>query len=216
MLGSFLLLYLFLTLYGTSLLYRDIEETGCDPSNAIPGGTSCQSSGADVFGAMLGVAFAAQGASQFGNFSEAFIAARVAAYDALKAINRKFGAPEEVIYKTEDDNIGSTKHSRKSTEENMEVNEENIRAFLPKYEIDSSSAAGAKPKNVHGAISFKNVSFAYPTRPFEPVLNGLNVEIEAGQVVAFVGPRYVPLLDLIIPSSLLSCSLIYFLFCHYD
>lgn len=188
MLGSFLLLYFFLTLYGTSLLYRDVDKTGCDPSNAVPGNEGCKSSGSDVFGAMLGVAFAAQGASQFGNFSEAFVAARVAAYEALKAINRKVGAPEEVIYRTEDDELGSTKHSRKSTEEEIVVNEDSIRAFLPKYEIDSSSTSGAKPKSVHGAISFKNVHFAYPTRPFESVLSGLTVDIEPGQVVAFVGP----------------------------
>jgi hypothetical protein len=30
MLGSFLLLYAILTLYGTFLLYEDVEDTGCD------------------------------------------------------------------------------------------------------------------------------------------------------------------------------------------
>jgi ATP-binding cassette subfamily B (MDR/TAP) protein 1 len=69
MLGSFLLLYCILTLYGTALLYRDVEETGCDPSGAIMTNTTCETSGSDVFGAMLGVAFAAQGVSQVGRSS---------------------------------------------------------------------------------------------------------------------------------------------------
>jgi ATP-binding cassette, subfamily B (MDR/TAP), member 1 len=70
MLGSFLFLYLILTLYGASVLYNEVRKNGCDPSDAgiLTQNVSCNSTGPDVFGAMLGVAFAAQGASQFGNF----------------------------------------------------------------------------------------------------------------------------------------------------
>ena len=65
-----------------------------------------------------------------------------------------------------------------------------VKAVLPKFEIDSLSDSGAKPQNVKGQPSFKNVHFAYPTRPYEqPVLKGLTVESEDGQTVAFVGPR---------------------------
>ena len=187
MLGSFLFLYLILTLYGSSLLYREVRDEGCDPSDAVPDSVTCTNTGPDVFGAMLGVAFAAQGASQFGNFGAAFAEARIAAYEALRAINRRPGAPEETIYRTEEDDIGSTTHSRKSGDREKDK----IKAILPKYEIDSSSDAGLKPKKIEGAISFKNVTFSYPTRPHEPVLNNLTVDIAPGQTVAFVGPRCV-------------------------
>jgi ATP-binding cassette, subfamily B (MDR/TAP), member 1 len=55
MLGSFLLLYCILALYGTALLYKDVEDSGCDPSGAVKDNETCTSSGSDVFGAMLGM-----------------------------------------------------------------------------------------------------------------------------------------------------------------
>jgi ATP-binding cassette subfamily B (MDR/TAP) protein 1 len=57
MLGSFICLYAVLALYGTALMYREIADNGCDPSGAITDNQTCESNGADVFGAMLGVAF---------------------------------------------------------------------------------------------------------------------------------------------------------------
>jgi ATP-binding cassette, subfamily B (MDR/TAP), member 1 len=229
MLGSFLLLYCILALYGTALLYKDVEDSGCDPSGAVLDNKTCKSSGSEVFGAMLGmcgitsvdfiehlliphftsfipytfsgVAFAAQGVSQFGSFSEAFTQARVAVYGALKVIRRLPGAPEETIYRTADDDhdapISSTTHSKKSSavvkasDENGDVNIDHpvVKAILPKFEIDSSSGEGMKLKHIDGNIAFKNVCFSYPTRPHETVLNGMSTEISAGQTVAFVGPR---------------------------
>ena len=59
MLGSFILLYCILTLYGTFLLYKDVRDTGCDPSDSVNFNQSCTETGPTVFGAMLGVAFAA-------------------------------------------------------------------------------------------------------------------------------------------------------------
>jgi ATP-binding cassette subfamily B (MDR/TAP) protein 1 len=190
MLGSFLALYCILTLYGTSLFYRDVEDTGCDPSAGVEDNESCESTGPDVFGAMLGIAFAAQGISQFGNFSEAFSAARVAVYEALQSMHRVPGAPEEIIYKQADDDLlGSTTRSKKSASNNtgVEDTEPVVRAILPKYEIDSTSAAGQKPTNIRGDISVKDVRFSYPTRPGDPILKSMNCEIAAGQTVAFVG-----------------------------
>jgi ATP-binding cassette, subfamily B (MDR/TAP), member 1 len=55
MLGSFLLLYCILALYGTALLYKDVEDSGCDPSGIVTDNDTCTSNGADVFGAMLGM-----------------------------------------------------------------------------------------------------------------------------------------------------------------
>jgi ABC-type multidrug transport system fused ATPase/permease subunit len=137
-----------------------------------------------------GVAFAAQGVSQFGNFSEAFTLARVAAYDALKVMNRAPGSPEVTVYSTsEDDELNSTAHSKRSKED-KEPATPVVKAILPKYEIDSTSDAGVKPKDLQGHLKFNDVVFAYPTRPNETVLKGLTTEIVPGQTVAFVGPRY--------------------------
>lgn len=195
MLGSFLMLYAILALFGAFLLYRDVADTGCDPSGAVSDNVTCKESGADVFGAMLGIAFSGQGISQVGNFFDAFAAARVATYEALIAIRRTKGAPAETIYKeeteTKKDDLGNTSHSRrsrKSKDEDIEAAERPIKGVLPVYEIDATSDAGQKPKDIQGAISFENVHFNYPTRPADPVLKGLSVELEAGKIAAFCGP----------------------------
>lgn len=185
--GSFILLYCVLTLFGTFMIWRDVEETGCNPAgNSVDGNVTCSQSGPDVFGAMLGVAFAAQGLSQCGNFFATFTSARVSCYAALQAINRSAGAPEKMIYEE------STKEEDKTTsdvEEGEKVRE--LKAILPKYTIDSSSSKGLHPNTTQGNISFKGVDFHYPTRPNAPVLVDFNLEIEAGKTVALVGPRYV-------------------------
>lgn len=43
-------------------------------------------------------------------------------------------------------------------------------------------------ENLEGNIVFRNVTFSYPTRPHQTVLNNFNLEIQAGTVVALVGP----------------------------
>ena len=184
MLASFICLYIVLTLYGTSLITSDVRSTGCDPSDAMPDNESCDSTGSAVFGAMLGIAFAAQGLSQVSNFIEAFTAARSACYPAMQAIRRTTGSElgeERVISvsKPEDDedqSVGSTKSSKKgkffqssshkkSSLDSKHSDEEigNVtKALLPKYEIDSSSPRGRKLDIDGGAIKFENVCFAYP------------------------------------------------------
>jgi ATP-binding cassette, subfamily B (MDR/TAP), member 1 len=193
MLGSFICLYAVLALYGTFMLYREIDDNGCDPSGAVIDNVTCESTGADVFGAMLGVAFAAQGISQVGNFLETFAAGRAAVHSALRAINRKPGEPEEVIYHDPlDDKDGNTmsrtSRSLVSDDADLETPEGRIRAILPKYEIDATSDAGKKPKNIIGEMRFEDVKFHYPTRPGHAILKGLSVDIPAGKTVAFVGP----------------------------
>lgn len=42
-------------------------------------------------------------------------------------------------------------------------------------------------KGIRGRIELKNVFFAYPTRPEQLILKGLNLRIEAGRTVALVG-----------------------------
>jgi ATP-binding cassette subfamily B (MDR/TAP) protein 1 len=186
-----MILYCVLTLFGTFLITRDIDDSGCDPSGGVKGNATCGHSGADVFGAMLGVAFAAQGVSQVGNFFETFTVARVAAYQAVQAINRKPGAPEEIIYKPEEDEAAAdnAETKNKMTDDVEAGNDNHIKAILPKYTIDSSSEAGIKPEKVGGALTFKNVEFSYPTRPNKPVLQNFSLEIPTGKTVALVGPR---------------------------
>jgi ATP-binding cassette subfamily B (MDR/TAP) protein 1 len=209
MMGSFFLFYFILALFGTYLIYTEIRSDGCDPSGVI-GSNECRNSAPKVFGAMLGIAFAAQGISQVGNFTEILAHTRVATYEALLAINRKPGSKEEIIYYSEDDDdlsssthskksksetdwtasgVNTTAHSNKQTPQDLESGEINddVKAILPKFEIVSSSREGLQPE-ISGAISVKDVFFSYPTRPHNPVLKGMSVEIKAGQTVAFVGP----------------------------
>jgi ABC-type multidrug transport system fused ATPase/permease subunit len=153
---------------------------------------------------MLGVAFAAQGVSQVGNVTEAFAQARVAVYEAMVAMKRKPGSPEKVIYKTQDDvdELGSTTHSQSSKlSRDVETGaEREIKAILPPFRIDSSSNAGLKPK-VLGQISFRNVSFHYPTRPGDTVLHGISFDVAAGETVALVGTFSSPRQNTLLPSS---------------
>ena len=44
------------------------------------------------------------------------------------------------------------------------------------------------PKPAKGAIAFENVNFYYPARPEHAALNGVSVDIKAGETVALVGP----------------------------
>ncbi|DAA75328.1 TPA_exp: Uncharacterized protein A8136_1725 [Trichophyton benhamiae CBS 112371] len=54
-------------------------------------------------------------------------------------------------------------------------------------EIDSWSDDGEKVQSIEGHIEFRDVHFRYPSRPNQPVLQGLNLQVKPGQYVAFVG-----------------------------
>lgn len=120
------------------------------------------------------------GLAQIGTAAEAFMGARAAAYPALLAIERKVGEDTEEKFQDElkfkDAEAGAKTMDRKETP-------------LPPYLIDSSSEEGKKPSSVEGEIIFRDVSFAYPTRPDSLVFRGLNLTVKAGQTVALVGPR---------------------------
>lgn len=195
MMGAFLFMYVILTLYGVYTIYQDVIESGCDPSTAVFNNESCESSGPRVLGAMFGIAFAGQGISQVGNALEIFSSARVAAGEAMTAINRTPGHPEEKIYHVEeegkkgeedDESVTSSRHSGSSFM--IESPEGRIKAILPPYEIDSMTEEGVKPESIKGKLSFEEVEFRYPTRPGQTVLQDLSVDIPAGKTFAFVGP----------------------------
>ncbi|WP_375756593.1 ABC transporter ATP-binding protein [Corallococcus exercitus] len=46
---------------------------------------------------------------------------------------------------------------------------------------------GERPATVEGRVDLKGVHFAYPTRPDVPVLQGIDLTLKAGEVVAVVG-----------------------------
>lgn len=202
--GAFNSLFAVVILFGSYVMYRNVRSDGCDPGGGIGGNAGCSVTGADVFGAMLGILFAGQSSSQVGNASDAFQEARVAAYEALKVINRLPGkTPAETVYHEiedgdadgkEDNEDEGTKKDISSKMEEGNANgtltvPKNVKAILPAYEIDPFSKEGLKPENVEGKLTFENVAFSYPTRPADRILNRFNMEIPAGKTVALVGPR---------------------------
>jgi ATP-binding cassette subfamily B (MDR/TAP) protein 1 len=54
--------------------------------------------------------------------------------------------------------------------------------------IDNLSESGATIKDVVGAISVRNVVFAYPSAPDHPVCKGYTLDVPAGETVALCGP----------------------------
>ena len=53
--------------------------------------------------------------------------------------------------------------------------------------IDTWAEGGRSLEQLNGSVEFCEVHFRYPTRPDQPVLNGLNLNIRSGQYVALVG-----------------------------
>ena len=180
LMGSFLVAYIAVTLYGAYKLYSEVMEDGCDPSGIVDINATCPIKGRQVFGALMGISFGAMGLAQIGGAAEAFIGARSACHPALAAIERNTENNEEKDVEFVDEPADEE-------EEGQALSRKDIP--LPKYVIDSSSDKGEKPTSVDGEITFNDVSFAYPTRPDALVFNGLNLTIKAGQTVALVGPR---------------------------
>ncbi|XP_001986851.2 multidrug resistance protein homolog 49 [Drosophila grimshawi] len=56
-----------------------------------------------------------------------------------------------------------------------------------KSEIDPMVEHGLKPNGIAGRLRFEDIHFRYPSRPDVQILNGLTVDVEPGQTVAFVG-----------------------------
>jgi len=170
MMASMVLGYVAVALYGAYLLYDNVTKTGCDPSGTVPNNETCNPSGADVFGALMGITFAASVLPQVQVGVEAFTDARAACYPAIQVINRKVGDDESSTALT-----GPTRRSSATP--------------LPKYVIYSSSDEGLKLPSVLGNIEFQNVKFSYPTRQETNVFDDFSLFIEAGSTVALVGPR---------------------------
>ncbi|PWA78019.1 ABC transporter Tap-like, P-loop containing nucleoside triphosphate hydrolase [Artemisia annua] len=54
-------------------------------------------------------------------------------------------------------------------------------------DIDPYSNMGRRLSSGHGKVEFKNVSFAYPSRPTLPILNSLNLVVPSQRTLALVG-----------------------------
>lgn len=172
--GSFLLTYLPLILYGSYLLYTAVAESGCDPSGAISTNQACDPSAFGVFGALMGMAFAGAVLPHVSASLECFVEARSACYPALLAINRRLDDIDPLAPK-QDAGDSKPPMRRGST------------APLPKYVIDSSSPDGLKPRSIVGHVVFNNVGFCYPSRQEVKVFDGFNLDVKAGTRVAIVG-----------------------------
>ena len=175
-------MYAVLTVFGSYLIYSNVRSDGCDASGAVDSVDECTSSGPKVFGALMGAAFAGQGASQLGNVLELVAAGRVAMFPGLMVIKRVVEKPTE-----EEDNLNgksSNKEKEQSVEKKFDAEETDMEGgnkkekfILPPYRIDPSSTEGLKPENIKGEIAFENVQFAYPTRPNSNIFKNLNLEI---------------------------------------
>ncbi|MEM0900483.1 MAG: ABC transporter transmembrane domain-containing protein [Pseudomonadota bacterium] len=56
-----------------------------------------------------------------------------------------------------------------------------------KTDVKEAADAVTLPANIRGDVEFKDVKFAYPTRPDEQILRGLSLNIKAGETIAVVG-----------------------------
>jgi ATP-binding cassette subfamily B (MDR/TAP) protein 1 len=190
--GSFLLSYLPVTLYGSYLLYEQVRIDGCDPSGAVEGTIECDPGAFGVFGALMGITFAGAVLPQVSACVEAFMGARSACYPALMAIHRKTTTTTSTSTSTTTTTTTTSGDQMRPEKELEEKSNARVRrgstAPLPKYVIDSSSDAGIKPKDISGNIQFNKVTFCYPTRQEVNVFDGLTLNIKAGQTVALCGP----------------------------
>jgi ABC-type multidrug transport system fused ATPase/permease subunit len=128
--ASFLTLYVVLTLYGSSLLYKEVAQVGCDPSASVVDNEACGDSAPKVFAAMMGVAFAAQGVASFGNCLGMIEDARVAAAQAQQAMQRQPGAASEVIY--QENSTGDDQTEEKGHGDDSDVDDGNLEHSSPR------------------------------------------------------------------------------------
>ena len=197
MMSSFLLSSIAVPLYGGFLLHDQVLDNGCDPSGAVPNVETCNPGGADVFGAMFGIFFAASVLPQISNAMESFIDARAACALAMEVMNRNTDPNETATTAKESKSGDGNSQQQQQQQEEEEVkavarhagSNSMAMASLPKYVIDSASPSGLKPPadQVKGDILFHDVTFAYPTRSQMNVLNQFSLLIPAGKTVALVG-----------------------------
>jgi ABC-type multidrug transport system fused ATPase/permease subunit len=75
-------------LFGTWLLYNNVQDSGCDPSDIVDGVDTCDPSSVDILGSLFGIFIATSVLPQVSVATEALTGARFACYPALVAIQR--------------------------------------------------------------------------------------------------------------------------------
>ena len=213
--GSMLLGYIVITLFGMWILYDAVMETGCDPSNTVPTNEPCSTTGMDVFGSLMGISFAAMGLPQINAMMEALTGARAAAYPLFVLKRRCEGVYNDDFdikvlldettaggitatndsysdggkaYRGDNENSSDDKNSKSmDVLETIQHKKCIPPSKMPPYLINASCPSGLQPESCTGTIDFCNVSFSYPSRRQAKVLNALSLQIESGTTVAIVG-----------------------------
>lgn len=186
MMSSFLLASIVVPLFVGYLLYDQVQNEGCDPSGALPGVPTCNPSGVDIFGAVFGIFFAASVLAQISTNIEAITEARAACYQALHVMDRRMGTEKAANNASVMEPSGSSR-DMDPIRRHVGQASEGKAISLPDYQIDSLSTGGKKLQELNGSIEFHNVSFSYPTRMENKVIDDFILKINAGTNVALVG-----------------------------
>ena len=201
--GSMVLAFLVITLFGTWLLYDNVLDSGCDPSGTVDENDTCDPASLDILGSLFGVFIASSVLPQASVAIESLTAARYACYPAIAAIERTSGTQKTTTTTSKKNKDNSTDENKTSKEggkeepnaqgHDDEMGNHHLRRGetdeLPPFVIDSASTTvGLKPENVKGDIQFESVYFAYPTRREQAVFRDFSLDIAPGTTVALVGP----------------------------
>eukprot|EP00536_Pseudo-nitzschia_multiseries_P017972 jgi/Psemu1/227243/e_gw1.1993.2.1 len=85
LMAVFLFAYLPLTLYGSYLMYKEVKESGCDPSGVVDN-EECSTTAFKVFGALMGVTFGGAVLPQVAASLEAFMSKALQRRSTINAL----------------------------------------------------------------------------------------------------------------------------------
>lgn len=95
---------------------------------------------------------------------------------------------ENIFNKSDDDrSLGSGLSNVKYFSDAMAASERIKEVIKRVPEIDSDNMEGEILQQVSGEVEFKNVKFAYPSRPESVIFKDFNLKVPAGKTVALVG-----------------------------
>ncbi|XP_071706634.1 ABC transporter B family member 15-like [Rutidosis leptorrhynchoides] len=83
--------------------------------------------------------------------------------------------------------VGSALYNLKYFSDAMAASNRIREVIIRVPKIDSDNMDGEIPQQVFGEVEFRNVKFAYPSRPESVIFNDFNLKVPAGKMVALVG-----------------------------